>query len=239
MQDQSLKVLLDTFMQQFLESSFSSGFIRMGSSKSDISALVPGIALKFLRSDAMSANVVASEGLFPIPTFNFFNVSLRNHMNIPPAIPIPEVDKRYQMFKNRFCQSGRCISKVGLSNLCTHDQDGNEEMPGFQFPFMLTFVPGSSMTMNESRPASMQEFLNRLIDAVPEGSEVYTIKAKRSPKDEIGFELGSIVTTDECVSSYFGDSRLAFKHQGIDEDKALRPEWAAAYDEGCTGLCSN
>ena len=45
--------------------------------------------------------------------------------------------------------------------------------------------------------------------------------------------LGEVVTADECVSSFFGDTKMFFKHQWIEEDIALRPEWADAYYDKC------
>ena len=36
--------------------------------------------------------------------------------------------------------TGHCINKVGLSNVCTHDQEGIE-YPNPIFPFKLTFEP--------------------------------------------------------------------------------------------------
>ena len=45
--------------------------------------------------------------------------------------------------------------------------------------------------------------------------------------------MGEVVTADECVSSLFGDTKMFFKHQWIDDDIALRPEWTEAYYDGC------
>lgn len=204
----------------------------MASTKPDVPALIPGIALKFLRTGVMSGNIQAGQGLLPVPDFNFFSATLQNHVNLNlTATP------KLQILGRRFCASGRCVSKLGVSNLCTHDQDGNEKKGNIRFPFKLRFVPGSKMTMDGSQPADMKDFLDRLKKAVPVGSELYTIYGMKDPKDTKGVELGTIVTTDECVTSLYGDTKLFFKHQGIDEDAKLMPKWAKAYDEGCTGLC--
>ena len=55
----------------------------------------------------------------------------------------------------------------------------------------------------------------------------------RSPEDLEGFSMGDIVTVDECVSTLFGDTKMFFKHQWIDEDIALKPEWTEAYYDEC------
>ena len=45
--------------------------------------------------------------------------------------------------------------------------------------------------------------------------------------------LGDLIITDQCHTSKFGDTRLAFKHQWIEDDAALKPEWAKKYAENC------
>ena len=45
--------------------------------------------------------------------------------------------------------------------------------------------------------------------------------------------LGDVITTDKCISSYYGDTRLFFKHQWIEADAELKPEWKDAYFSEC------
>ena len=66
----------------------------------------------------------------------------------------------------------------------------------------------------------MDQFRN-----LPVGTQLYTIKAMRHPDDTEAFVIGDVVTSSNCVSSYYGDTKLFFKHQWIEEDIALRPEW--------------
>ena len=73
--------------------------------------------------------------------------------------------------------------------------------------------------------AFMQQFRE-----IPAGSIVYQIIAYQNPTDNIGIYLGDVVTKNKCVTSYFGDTKLFFKHQYITEDMELRPEWAEAYE---------
>jgi len=42
--------------------------------------------------------------------------------------------------------------------------------------------------------------------------------------------LGEMVTTSECTTSAYGDAKLQFRHQRIEEDWALRPEFLEQYD---------
>ena len=83
----------------------------------------------------------------------------------------------------------------------------------------------------DAAPDSITDFLNQF-EALAPGSRLYTVKAKQNPQDP-GYVLGDVVTSDECVSSKFGDTKMFFKHQWIEEDIALRPEWSDAYYEDC------
>ena len=60
----------------------------------------------------------------------------------------------------KFCQAGNCITKVGLSNVCTHDQDGNEVAEPV-FPFMFLFDLTGEVNFSEEKPASMEAFMDQ------------------------------------------------------------------------------
>ena len=68
---------------------------------------------------------------------------------------------------------------------------------------------------------------------ISSGFSFYTIKASKSPEDVQGLTLGQIVSIDDCVSSLFGDTKMFFKHQWIEEDIDLKPEWAKSYYSNC------
>ena len=74
-------------------------------------------------------------------------------------------------------------------------------------------------------------------DDIAVGTAIYELRGHQDPDDVEGVSLGNVVTTDKCVTSLYGDSKLFFKHQYLNEDIALRPEWAAAYQAGCTPFC--
>lgn len=202
------------------------GFIRLSGSADELS---PGIGLKLMRSRAMSGDVLALNSFVALKDFNFFSVPLTNNMIVPPGIPeTPAIIA----FRDRICQSGYCAAKTGLSNLCAIDQDGCVEEQ-VEFPFKITFEPGKSMSMDASKPKDEQEFLSRMIAAIPTGSELYKLKAQTDPNDKVGVDLGMLVTTDDCITSFNGDTKLFFRHQDLEEDIALKPQWADALREGC------
>lgn len=209
------------------------GLMRLGSAN-DFTALIgggmtPGAGIKFLRSGRSSANFVALNQLGPIEggNYNFFAVPLTNQL--PDDIPLPLVPLGV-----KFCQAQSCPVKVGLSDICKYDQEGNEAEE-IVFPFKVTFDI-ADVHFPEEMPESVQAFAKLFQDISP-GTAIYTLKAHANPDDTEGHVLGQVVTTDTCTSSKFGDHHLFFKHQYIQEDKDLRPDWAAAYDAHCTDLC--
>ena len=99
----------------------------------DGGGLVPGAGVKFLRTRTSSANFVLLNELNPLPNnnHNFFALPLKNHLS-DQVNDIPTT-----LLAQKFCQTGHCITKVGLSHVCTHDQEGNE-VAELRFPFKVT-----------------------------------------------------------------------------------------------------
>ena len=134
------------------------------------------------------------------------------------------------MITQKFCQVDVCLSKVGISHLTTHDQDGNEESAPV-FPFKLG-LEGADISFPSARPNDLQAFMDQF-KAIPVGSKLYALRTFSSPADTVGTVLGHVVTTDKCTTSKFGDTEFFIRHRPMEEDMALRPEWADAYKEGC------
>ena len=95
----------------------------------------------------------------------------------------------------------------------------------------LTFKPTGQVKFREE-PSNLTEFYKQFND-IEVGTPLYELRGHQSPKDTEGAFIGNVVTTDKCVTSLYGDTKLFFRHQYIAEDKALRPEWAADYDADC------
>jgi len=208
------------------------GFARLGSA-SDPYALVaptrdltPGVGIKFLRTGVTSANFVLLHSLDPLPNsnFNFFALPISNHISgNADTIAL-------QSLAQKFCQTEYCLGKVGVSHLTTFDQDG-QASPNPVFPFKLTFL-AADINFPETRPSSLQELVDRF-KTVPIGSKLYAVQTHSSPDDTQGSLLGYAVTTDNCVTSKFGDMKLFFRHRPVEEDMALKPEWKDAYMLDC------
>ena len=65
------------------------------------------------------------------------------------------------------------------------------------------------------------------IDTIPSGSVLYDIYATDMPTELGGVEskIGQFVTASEFTTSLWGDGHMYIRHQRMEEDLALRPEW--------------
>ena len=135
-----------------------------------------------------------------------------------------------EVLAQKFCGTGHCITKVGLSDMCSIDQEGTK-YPDPVFPFKLELTP-ASVQFQEAKPDSMEAFMAQF-DSIEVGTTIYTLTAYFSPGDPVGRALGNVVTTDKCVSSNYGDTQMFFKHQWIEDDITLMPMWASDYYDGC------
>ena len=144
--------------------------------------------------------------------------------------------KHFESFNISICIICKeCANKVGISDLCTHDQDGKASQK-LIFPFKLTLVPiAGKVSIPNEQPESFKSYVQKLANAIPEGTELYKVKASMNPDDQNGSIIGNLVTEGPCVTSNFGDTKLSFKHQSIQDDVDLKPEWYDAYKQNC--LC--
>jgi hypothetical protein len=209
---------LDVTSQKFtglFSSGKAHGIIRMGSATTSDGALGihPGMSLKFLRSGVKSANFVA---LAPDPTtkdYNYFSRMLSNI--VAPAEALQATGK--------FQQATGCINQVGLSDVCKYSQDGTAGTP--TFPYEIQFEPaGISFSSEKTTPSQLIANLR----SIPAGKilfEVYTHSLPTAKKEGKREKLGTLKTTSQCVQSAYGDTTLFFRHQRMEEDFALRPEW--------------
>jgi len=208
----------------------SLGIIRLGSAAevTTSSGMKPGIGIKFLRSNVKSANFVALHTLEGLPnnSYNFFERDLSNHL--PPAggFLLPAIQK--------FKQASQCPFQVGLSDVCSYTFEGAKvERP--VFPFKVAFR--SPVIQIPRSPMTEADLLNHF-RRIPVGTRLYDVYAFSTPRDAAANRsilLGTVVTTSECVSSKYGDTSLFFRHQRVEDDWKLRPEWLREIDPKICG----
>jgi hypothetical protein len=191
------------------------GIVRMGSANSvsdPIAGIFPGLGIKFLRDGVHSANFVALRSTGPGGSKDFFYNDITNHGAPPTAL---EALMKFQ-------QASSCISMVGLSDVCVYDQDGSKAS-SVSFPFQIFFEPTGEFNTPDD-PKKTDEQLLRELSGIPVGTHIYDIYTKATPSGP-KIKLGPMKTTTKCVQSIWGDTRLGFKHQRMEEDWARHPEW--------------
>ena len=106
------------------------------------------------------------------------------------------------------------------------------EYPDPVFQFKVTFIPTGEVNFQTKKPSSMEEFMDQF-KKITVGMNLYTFKAHNGPDDTEGLVIGDVIIQEECVSSFYGDTKMFFKHQWIEDDIDARPEWAEAYLNEC------
>lgn len=210
------------------------GFIRMGSA-ADYSngGLTPGLGFKFGRSDQLSAGFVALHSLDLGQSWNFFKYNQSNHISPPEGAT--------KALALKFNQASQCAPQVGLSDLARYSQDGTEHNPP-KFPFKLFLVPSAEVQTPDKEKTPDE--VHAEMAAFQVGTTLYTVYAcDRAMGDEMkptdgGLEaacgsplkLGDVVTTSQCTTSAYGDKKFQIRHQRVEEDWELRPDFLKQYD---------
>lgn len=202
------------------------GLIRFSSAKEPSkSGFTPGLAVKFLRDGRPSANFVAMPSLDgqTCDAPNFFELPFRNHIVATESFGLSLIVKK-------FWQASYCPQMVGLSDIATPGSTDAE----FQavFPYQLTLrSPLGELGINTvsvdccSNPSNwMANFANLEPDTV-----LFDVLAQASPDAEEK-KIGRILLTEKLTTSKFADEKLFFKHQHMEDDFKLHPEWLEDID---------
>ena len=176
----------------------------------------PGMGVKFLRDGVDSANFVAMFGVDGQETLNFFANDWSNHIpDVKSASLIP--------LELRFKTATEWIQTVGLSDMAAFAQDGSAEASPV-FPWKLRFEPTGEWNMPDT---TYDQTFEEYLATIPSGSKLFSIYAMDVPEELGGTEalIGSFVTDSQLVTSYWGDEHMYFRHQRMDDDLAILPDW--------------
>lgn len=184
----------------------------------------PSMALKFLIDGGDSANLVSMYGLDGQPDeWNFFQHTFTNN-----ALAWSN-DFQVMALANHFKRwATDIIQAVGCSNMAVRTQDGSFEKDA-KFPFSMTFVPDDELKahfpnklVNNNKMGYMDQ-----LKAIPANHKLYKVMALDKPK-QMGGKLsyiGDLVLDGKMTSSKWGDENLFFRHQKMDDDLEIHPEW--------------
>lgn len=162
-----------------------------------------------------SADWVALRTTGDAGSYNFFEDPFSNHVAPNPAL----------VKLGKFQQASGCIDMVGLSDACTYTQDGKKSSKPV-FPFQVTFEPTGKVSFPDKKKKNA-DMLKELA-SIPDGTDIFTVYGFASPTDKKqgkNITIGTLTTTGACHQTLFGDLNLFFRHQRMEEDFALAPEW--------------
>jgi len=176
----------------------------------------PGIGLKFLRDGVASGNMVAMLSVDGQPSWNFFKNNFTNHI---PGMKSPKLAP----LGAKFATATLHVQQVGLSDMARYDQTGAEVSPP-SFPFSLNFVPTGEISF----PDEYVQPVTADLMTIPSGTILYKVLALDKPVELGGSEtqIAELVLTSSATTSKWGDRHLFFRHQTMEDDISLHPEWS-------------
>ena len=180
-------------------------------------SFVGGVGFKFFRNSVPSANFFAMHKLTQWDSFNFFKYPLSNHLSgqgLTTALTL---------VAKKFATVSKFPSAVGLSDFATYDQNGVKASKPV-FPFQLLLVPNPTLTAKYDDKSNGRDYFDVFTKDITAGTNMYTIQAINNPY-EAPVIIGQVITTTNFVTSNYADQTLFLKHQSLDEDFVLRPDW--------------
>ena len=105
------------------------------------------------------------------------------------------------------------------------DQNG-KRTNSVEFPWKLRFAPTGEYEFPSTVAEGYTNFLDDLM-TITQGSVLYKVYAMDQPEEMGGTEklIGQIKLASELTTSNFGDEHLYFRHERMDDDLSLKPEW--------------
>jgi hypothetical protein len=196
------------------------GLVRFSSAKEPgDGGFTPGMGIKFLRDGRPSANFVAMYTLDgqTCDENNFFQHEWSNHIPLTDNFGL-------KIIAAKFWQASYCPLMVGISDLASADY--KQPAPAGTFPWQLIFAPKASSGCDCHDYAGCLQNLQN----IPEGTDLFEVFALASPGAERQ-SIGTITLTSSMRTGHFGDGELFFRHQRMEEDFAINPQWLDAIDK--------
>ncbi|KAJ3416578.1 hypothetical protein HDV05_000860 [Chytridiales sp. JEL 0842] len=180
--------------------------------------MVTGAAIKMLRDNTPSANLLLMFNTLPQQTPNFFQHDFSTHIT-------PPLSDRGQAALVRRLEDGdtKWSNRLGTSDASFFDEKGRKvENP--VFPFQVIIRPDADVL---GKLEGVQWTYNNTFDiltAIPANTVIWNVYATPAPASPF-IKIGTIKSMSEVVKSVYADVGLFYRHQKFDEDLELRPEW--------------
>ena len=115
-----------------------------------------------------------------------------------------------------------------MSDMAGFDQSGHQESPTVM-PYSLTFVPHSDVANLFPKDLGDKKYMKYVdqLKSIPSNSNLYDIYAFDKPVELGGQEsyIGTLTLDGSLTSSKWGDETLFFRHQKMNDDVKMHPEW--------------
>lgn len=179
--------------------------------------LIPGMGLKFLRDGIDSASMVAMYSVDGQDSFNIFKNDWANHIKdtTNPALKI---------LSKTFAKVSDYPNGVGVSDIASFENDGTA-VESVVFPFLMRFEPTDEV--RNMFPDTYTSPYTEQLMTIKEGTLLFNVYGWDAPEEMGGVEhsIGELYTTSMFTTTTFGDETLFFRHQSIESDLVLMPEW--------------
>lgn len=217
-----------------LSSGTHQGYMRIGPASEPGGGLTPGVGFKFPRSGVPSGDFVAMHSTENGQSYNFFATNMSNHI-APAAGPLILLARKFE-------EATICSTQVGLSDFARYSSNGGESQPNF--PFKLFFVPTAASQKGDQEKTVgdlTAEFASwsvgtNLLDVYGCGTATaHEMEAPVTLEKHCGGHvyLGKIKIRSRCSVSAYGDQKLHIRHQRIEEDWAVEPDFKKTGQEAC------
>ena len=216
----------------FFETGTSYALIRLSyTSENDESGTTPGLSLKLFRDGTPASNILAMESLAGQTSGNFFQFDFSNHLAPGTSRLLRYVDRRFSRYS---CPSTRTgLSEVAFSTeLINNPNPTADDYSNVNFPYRIIFRPNEALTERYASYAAERNLFDTL-STVEVGTKLYDMYAVTGPDDgsELEVHVGHLQLTRQLQPSVLGDKVLFFRHQKIEEDYSMRPQYDVQ-DEG-------
>jgi hypothetical protein len=201
-------------------------------SPNDESGTTPGLSLKVFRNGIPSSSMLAMESLQGQTSGNFFDFDLSNHLAPASSTLLKYVGHRFAQYS---CPSTRTgLSEVALStdSIVTMNDEYPQQQQQVQrssvalvnFPFRVIFRPNPTLTQ-QFATYPPEGSLFDILTVLDVGTTLYDIYAVPDAESAEEIHVGHLELTRKLQPSVLGDKVLFFRHQKVEEDYVLRPQY--------------
>jgi hypothetical protein len=141
---------------------------------------------------------------------DFFQNKFRNIIAEPSSWSLKLLAKAFESAR-KYLPGTRTDKFESANNLGLYEQASvtpqGEVVKNVKAPYVVIFSPNRAISWSPTSTADVRVNLN----AIPQGSLLYTVSVKRTPTapEEV---IGQLVTTSEFVASKYEDEELFFQH---------------------------